>query len=151
MQAVGKDDGWKKSEKADRWSEAARRRPRTCLAALALHCAFAASQRCRRTFTEQVPICARKTPELEEAKLGRHSRDRSMDGAGHLKRMVRGLEAAPGQVLFRAEAAHVMKGVAQRALADTSGAAEIDDLNGLTGAVGHEVQRAPNDLRAGKA
>jgi hypothetical protein len=118
---------------------------------LALQCSFAASERCRRTFTEQVPICAREASELEEAKLGRHSCDRAVTGAGHLERMVRGFEAAPGQVLFRAEAAHVMEGVAQRALADTSGAAEIDDLNRLTGAVGHKIQRAPNDLRAGKA
>lgn len=106
-----------------------------------------ATQGVRRPFAKQLPVRAGEAPELEETVLGRNERDGAARTLRHLQRLARVLQSVAEQVLLRTEAVNVMERVAERALADTSRAAQIGDQRASAGVLGHCCQRPPDHLR----
>jgi hypothetical protein len=89
-----------------------------------------------------VPIGAGESSELEETALGRYLRDAVRRQQGALC----AFEAFANHILLRGEPAHIVKGVAERTLADLRRATEFENRGRVTGALVHERQRALHDL-----
>jgi hypothetical protein len=93
-----------------------------------------------------VPIGAGESSELEETALGRYLRDCAADAVRRQQGALCAFEAFANHILLRGEPAHIVKGVAERTLADLRRATEFENRGRVTGALVHERQRALHDL-----